>query len=62
MAKDDWTTVRLPNELHEQIKELVKRRKSGYRTIAQFVNEAVRLRLEGISKFETLTQDGDEDE
>jgi Arc/MetJ-type ribon-helix-helix transcriptional regulator len=62
MAKDDWTTVRIPSELHEEIKELIELKKKGYRTIAQFVNEAVRLRLEYIYKLEPQPPKGDDED
>lgn len=60
MASDKWTTVRIPNELHDKIKAVIGKENWGYRTIAQFVNEAVRNRLEEMSKLDTPTPEGDE--
>ena len=62
MASDKWTTVRIPNELHEKIKAEIEKENWGYRTIAQFVNEAVRKRLEDMSKLDPPTPERDEGE
>jgi len=42
----EYITVRLPKELIEEIDEIIKDRKKGYKTRAEFVKEAVRDKLE----------------
>jgi len=47
--------VNLPEEMVEEIERLIKRRKDlGYQSIAEFVKEAVRKRLEEIKKSELI--------
>lgn len=46
MADDRFTTVRIPRELHERIKQLIQDRKElGYHTVSRFVDEAVKTQL-----------------
>ncbi len=56
----EWATISLREELIEEIKRLLKRT-GRYRSISEFVAEAIRLRLEELSRKgevrpETLTQ------
>ena len=43
---DGYTTVRLPNELMEEIDQIIKHRIRGYRSRSEFIKEAVRKSLE----------------
>ena len=48
-----YRTVRLPEELVNEIERVIKKHKKyGYRSIAEFVAEAVRRRIEEIEKEE----------
>lgn len=42
---DDYVGVRLPKELMDLVDEVIKSRKYGYRSRAEFVAEAVREKL-----------------
>jgi len=48
----DWTTISLREELINEIKELLKT--GRYRSVSEFVSEAIRLRLEEISRSKGL--------
>jgi len=43
---DGYNTVRIPEELANEIDEIISSSNMGYRTRAEFVNEAIRLRIE----------------
>ena len=43
---DGYNTVRIPEELAKEIDEIVSSGDLGFRTRAEFVNEAIRLRIE----------------
>jgi hypothetical protein len=45
MARENWTTVRIPKELHERVKEIIEKTDLGYHTVSGFINEAVRARI-----------------
>lgn len=62
MAKDNWTTVRIPKSLHEKIKELIEGERFGYRTVSGFINAAVQERLIELGEFiyETPSEKDDE--
>jgi len=45
MPEKDYVTVKLPRELAEYIDVVIKERKFGYRSRAEFVAEAVREKL-----------------
>ena len=48
----DYRSVKIPNEVIEEIKKLIKNHKElGYRTHSEFIIEAVRRRLEELKKF-----------
>jgi len=48
----DYRSVKIPNEVVEEIIKIIKDHKElGYRTHSEFINEAVRLRLEEIKKI-----------
>jgi hypothetical protein len=43
---DDYTTVRLPKELLDEIDNIIKRGIRGYKSRAEFIKEAIRKRFE----------------
>ena len=45
-AVDDYVTVRIPRSLAREIDEIVESDTLGYKSRAEFVKEAVRLRIE----------------
>jgi len=47
----NYRGVSLPDELVERVEQIIKKR-GTYRTIAEFVSEAVRLRLEALEKHQ----------
>ena len=48
MAQDRYRSVRLPEELIQQIEEVIKSGKYGYISIAEFIKTAVRKELKEI--------------
>lgn len=56
MPVKGYDSVNLPSGLYIKVKTLVKSRKDlGYRSVTEFVAEAVRKRTEEIEKIRTLT-------
>ena len=52
MPVKGYDSVNLPSGLYQKVKALVKKRSDlGYRSITEFVGEAVRKRLEEIEKL-----------
>lgn len=47
-SNDDYTTVRLPRRLMEEIDSLVLQGVRGYRSRSEFIKEATRSRLEQV--------------
>ena len=47
--KTRYVTVRIPRALAEEIDEVLRSRIHGYRSRAEIVNEAIRLRLETLT-------------
>jgi len=45
-----WKTVQLPEDLLDRVDEAVKHESLGYSSRAEFIKEAVRLRLEQLEK------------
>jgi Arc/MetJ-type ribon-helix-helix transcriptional regulator len=43
---DDYTTVRLPKELMDEIDRIIKRGIRGYKSRSEFIKEAIRKRFE----------------
>jgi len=43
---DDYVTVRIPRQLADEIDEVIRSGQLGYRTRAEMVKEAIRLRIE----------------
>jgi metal-responsive CopG/Arc/MetJ family transcriptional regulator len=48
---DNYTTVRLPKELIQEIDEIIKRKIRGYRSRSEFIKEAIRKRLDEAQKW-----------
>ena len=46
-----WKTVQLPENLLDRVDEAVKHESLGYSSRAEFIKEAVRLRLEQVEKL-----------
>ena len=44
--QDDYTTVRLPKELMDEIDQIIKRGTRGYKSRSEFIKEAIRKRFE----------------
>ena len=51
MSTDDYTTVRLPKELMEEIDDIIKRGMRGYKSRAEFIKEAIRRRFEELESL-----------
>lgn len=45
-----WKTVQLPEDLLDRVDKVVKHEGLGYSSRAEFIKEAVRLRLEEVEK------------
>ena len=45
-SQDDYVTVRIPRELADEIDEIISSGTLGYKTRAEMVKEAVRMRIE----------------
>jgi len=48
MSEDVYVTIRIPRELANQIDQIINSSGLGYRTRAELVNEAIRLRIESL--------------
>ena len=48
MAQDKYRSVRLPEELVDQVEEVIKSGKYGYKSIAEFIKVAVRDELKEV--------------
>jgi len=46
--KRGWKTIQLPEELLDRVDSLVERPELGYTSRAEFIKEAVRLRVEAL--------------
>ncbi len=53
-----YTNIPLPDELAEQIDDVIKTAELGYKTKSEFVKEAVRERLIELGKFEGFQKGG----
>ena len=45
MAQDRYRSVRLPEELIDEVERIVKSGKRGYKSIAEFIKEAIREKM-----------------
>ncbi len=50
MAQDRYRSVRLPEELIEEIEKVIRSGKHGYKSIAEFIKEAVREELREVDR------------
>ena len=50
MSRREWTTIALKKDLANRVKRVVNSG-IGYRSLSDFVSEAVRLRLEEIERY-----------
>jgi len=50
MSSNDYVTVKIPTELANEIDNILDTGKRGYKTRAEFVKEAVRIRLDEVKK------------
>ena len=48
MAQDKYRSVRLPEELIDQVEEVIRSGKYGYKSIAEFIKVAVRDELKEV--------------
>ena len=48
MAQDKYRSVRLPEELVDQVEKVIRSGKYGYKSIAEFIKVAVRDELEKV--------------
>ena len=48
MAQDKYRSVRLPEELVDQVEEVIRSGKYGYKSIAEFIKVAVRDELKEV--------------
>ena len=56
MPAKGYDSVNLPSGLYNKVKTLIERRKDlGYRSITEFVAEAVRKRVEEVEKTNSTT-------
>ena len=53
---DDYTTVRLPKELMEEIDEIIRRGIRGYKSRAEFIKEAIRKRFEELKTAQLIPE------
>ena len=44
--EDEYVTIRIPKQLANEIDEIIRSETLGYRTRAEMVKEAIRLRIE----------------
>lgn len=51
MARKGYTTIALPNELVIEIDEVVKNKKRGYSSRAEFIKEGTRILLDKLKKM-----------
>jgi hypothetical protein len=51
---DDYTTVRLPKELMDEIDSIIKRGIRGYKSRAEFIKEAIRKRFEELNTAQPM--------
>ena len=50
MARKSYTTVALPDELIEEVDDIIKQRKRGFTSRGEFTKEAVRKLLDELKK------------
>ncbi len=50
MSRYKYRTIQIPEELAHEIDVIVKQRRHGYTSVSEFVKDAIRWYLKGISK------------
>ncbi len=52
MAQDKYRSVRLPQELVDEVESIVRNGKRGYKSIAEYIKEAIRekMKSDGVRK------------
>jgi metal-responsive CopG/Arc/MetJ family transcriptional regulator len=45
MSNEDYTTIKIPNEIVERIEKIVKTNKFGFKSRSEFIKEAIRQEL-----------------
>jgi predicted DNA-binding protein len=48
---DNYSTVRLPKELMQEIDEIIKAKIRGYKSRSEFIKEAIRKRLDEVQHW-----------
>ena len=56
MSSDEYTTVRLPRELMEEIDEIIRHGLRGYKSRAEFIKEAIRDKLKTLPAMPEIPQ------
>jgi Arc/MetJ-type ribon-helix-helix transcriptional regulator len=56
MPTDEYTTVRLPRELMEEIDQIIKQGVRGYKSRAEFIKEAIRRRFEELKTAQSMPE------
>lgn len=51
---DDYTTVRLPKELMDEIDQIIKRGTRGYKSRSEFIKEAIRKRFDELQSIQPM--------
>jgi len=54
--QDEYTTVRLPKEIMDEIDQIIKRGTRGYKSRAEFIKEAIRKRFEELQTSQSITK------
>jgi len=53
LPEEGYKSVSLPEHLEEMVRDFIENhRELGYRSVAEFVSEAIRLRLEDLKESE----------
>ena len=53
-TQDDYTTVRLPTELMDEIDQIIRRGVRGYKSRSEFIKEAIRKRFEDLQASQPM--------
>jgi hypothetical protein len=53
---DEYTTVRLPREIMDEIDQIIKRGVRGYKSRAEFIKEAIRKRFEELQPIQPISK------
>jgi len=53
--KITYVSISIPEELIERVRQVMVKKRLGYRTVSEFVIEAVRRRIEELEKQEVVS-------